>query len=79
MELVYFLAPGALTWLVAEILSGTDAAIVEMNISCPNVKHGGLAFGTNAAVVEELTSEVKKRCKKPRHSPISTILRNPPP
>ena len=50
---------------MAEILSGTDAAIIEMNISCPNVKHGGLAFGTNAAVVEELTREVKKRCKKP--------------
>jgi dihydroorotate dehydrogenase (NAD+) catalytic subunit len=50
---------------MAEILSETEAAIIEMNISCPNVKHGGLAFGTNAAVVEELTREVKKRCKKP--------------
>lgn len=50
---------------MAEILSDTDVAIIEMNISCPNVKHGGLAFGTNAAVVEELTGEVKKRCKKP--------------
>ena len=50
---------------MAEILSETDAAIIEINISCPNVKHGGMAFGTNAAVVEELTREVKKRCKKP--------------
>lgn len=50
---------------MAEILSDTDAALIEMNISCPNVKHGGLAFGTNAAVVEELTREVKKKCKKP--------------
>ncbi|MGN0163547.1 MAG: dihydroorotate dehydrogenase, partial [Candidatus Ornithomonoglobus sp.] len=50
---------------MAEILSETDAAIIEMNISCPNVKHGGMAFGTNAAVVEELTREVKKRCRKP--------------
>lgn len=50
---------------MAEILSETDAAIIEMNISCPNVKHGGMAFGTNAAVVEELTREVKRRCKKP--------------
>lgn len=50
---------------MAEILSETDAALIEMNISCPNVKHGGLAFGTNAAVVEELTREVKKKCKKP--------------
>ncbi len=50
---------------MAEILSETDAALIEMNISCPNVKHGGLAFGTDAAVVEELTREVKKKCKKP--------------
>lgn len=50
---------------MAEILSDTDAALIEMNISCPNVKHGGLAFGTNAAVVEELTREVRKKCKKP--------------
>ena len=50
---------------MAEILSETDVALIEMNISCPNVKHGGLAFGTNAAVVEELTAEVQKRCKKP--------------
>lgn len=50
---------------MAEILSETDAALIEMNISCPNVTHGGLAFGTNAAVVEELTREVKKKCKKP--------------
>lgn len=50
---------------MAEILSETDVALIEMNISCPNVKHGGLAFGTNAAVVEELTREVKKKCKKP--------------
>lgn len=50
---------------MAEILSETDAAIIEMNISCPNVKHGGLAFGTDAKVVNELTKEVKKYCKKP--------------
>lgn len=50
---------------MAEILSETDVAVIEMNISCPNVKHGGMAFGTNAAVVEELTKTVKERCKKP--------------
>ncbi len=50
---------------MAEMLSDTDVALIEMNISCPNVKHGGLAFGTNAKVVEELTGEVKKRCRKP--------------
>ena len=50
---------------MAEILSETDTAIIEMNISCPNVKHGGMAFGTDAKVVNELTKEVKKHCKKP--------------
>lgn len=50
---------------MAEILSDTDVAMIEMNISCPNVKHGGLAFGTDPHVVNELTREVKKHCKKP--------------
>ena len=50
---------------MAEILSDTAVAIVELNVSCPNVKHGGLAFGTDPKVVNDLTREVKKRCKKP--------------
>ena len=50
---------------MAEILSDTDVAMIELNVSCPNVKHGGLAFGTDPKVVEELTSEVKKHCEKP--------------
>lgn len=50
---------------MAEILSETDTALIEMNISCPNVKHGGLAFGTDPKVVNELTRAVKKHCKKP--------------
>lgn len=50
---------------MAEILSQTDTAIIEMNISCPNVKHGGLAFGTDPKTVLALTGEVKKHCKKP--------------
>lgn len=50
---------------MAEILSDTGVAIIEMNISCPNVKHGGLAFGTDSKVVNELTREVRKHCKKP--------------
>lgn len=50
---------------MAEILSETDAAVIEMNVSCPNVKHGGLAFGTDPETVRHLTGEVKKRSKKP--------------
>ena len=50
---------------VAEILSETDVDFIEMNISCPNVKEGGVAFGTNAKTVNEITSEVKKHSTKP--------------
>ena len=38
---------------------------IELNISCPNVSGGGMAFGTDASVAKELVSEVKKVCKKP--------------
>lgn len=37
----------------------------EINISCPNVQHGGLAFGTDPAMVEELTSSLRKLTNKP--------------
>ena len=50
---------------VAEILSETDVDFIEMNISCPNVKEGGVAFGTNAKTILEITSEVKKHSRKP--------------
>lgn len=38
---------------------------IELNISCPNVKGGGMAFGTNEEVAASLVREVKKVCKKP--------------
>lgn len=50
---------------MVEILSDTDVAMIELNVSCPNVKHGGLAFGTDPKTVEELTKQVKKYAKKP--------------
>lgn len=50
---------------MAEILSSTDIDLVEMNISCPNVKEGGVAFGVNPKTVNEITAKVRKRCKKP--------------
>lgn len=37
----------------------------EVNISCPNVKHGGLAFGTDPVQVERMTREARKRTDKP--------------
>lgn len=50
---------------MAELLSETDVAMIEMNISCPNVKQGGMAFGTDVNMVRALTREVKAHCKKP--------------
>lgn len=50
---------------MAEILSDSDIDLIEMNISCPNVKEGGVSFGTDVKMVEKITKEVKKHCKKP--------------
>lgn len=46
-------------------LSDTDVDMIEMNISCPNVKKGGAAFGTDKDTAAEITREVKAHCKKP--------------
>jgi len=45
---------------VAERLAGTDVDLLELNISCPNVKQGGIAFGTDAKTAAGLTAGVKK-------------------
>lgn len=50
---------------VAEKLSDTDVDMIELNISCPNVKQGGVAFGTTCAGAAEATGQVRKHCKKP--------------
>ncbi|MDR1543766.1 MAG: dihydroorotate dehydrogenase [Prevotellaceae bacterium] len=39
--------------------------IIELNVSCPNVQHGGMAFGTDAKCAAEVTAAVKKVCTKP--------------
>ncbi|WMJ87530.1 dihydroorotate dehydrogenase [Anaerocolumna sp. MB42-C2] len=50
---------------VVERLAETDVDMLEINISCPNVKEGGIAFGQNSCAVEAITKEVKKRAKQP--------------
>jgi dihydroorotate dehydrogenase (NAD+) catalytic subunit len=50
---------------VVERLADCDVDLLEINISCPNVKEGGIAFGQNAASVEAITREIKKRAKQP--------------
>lgn len=48
-----------------EKISDSDVDLIEMNISCPNVKCGGMTFGTQPAMVEEVVSEAKRYAKKP--------------
>ncbi|WP_244834871.1 dihydroorotate dehydrogenase [Clostridium sp. BJN0001] len=43
----------------------TDVDMIELNISCPNVKHGGMAFGIKADVAYDVVSKVRKLTKKP--------------
>ena len=50
---------------VVERLSSEDIDMMEINISCPNVKEGGIAFGQNPKAAEEITKVVKKYAKQP--------------
>ncbi|NOR24005.1 MAG: dihydroorotate dehydrogenase [Desulforhopalus sp.] len=50
---------------VAERLASEDVDLLELNISCPNVKEGGVAFGVNAAMAQKVTEAVKKVAKQP--------------
>jgi len=49
----------------ASKLSAADIDILELNISCPNVKSGGMAFGIKAEVAAEVVKAVRKVCTKP--------------
>jgi dihydroorotate dehydrogenase (NAD+) catalytic subunit len=49
----------------ASMLSESDIDMLELNISCPNVKSGGMAFGIKADVAKEVVSNVRKVCSKP--------------
>ena len=48
-----------------ERLSDEPVDLLEINISCPNVKEGGIAFGQDAKHVETITKEIKKYSKQP--------------
>ena len=50
---------------VVERLGDQPVDLLEINISCPNVKEGGIAFGQNPKAVEEITKAVKKVAKQP--------------
>lgn len=48
-----------------EKLNNTSVQMVELNISCPNVKSGGMAFGIKCDTAFEVVREVRAVCKKP--------------
>ena len=50
---------------VVERLADEPVHMLEMNVSCPNVKEGGIAFGQNPKALEEITKAVKKYAKQP--------------
>ena len=49
----------------AELLNPTSVDYIELNISCPNVKQGGIAYGIKAESAKEVVSRVRAVCKKP--------------
>lgn len=50
---------------MAEILGSADIDAVELNVSCPNVKTGGVALGNSVSGIAEITRRVKPYCRKP--------------
>ncbi len=50
---------------VVERLADEPVDLLEINISCPNVKEGGIAFGQDPRAVEEITRAVKRRARQP--------------
>ncbi|MFT8871418.1 MAG: dihydroorotate dehydrogenase [Sporolactobacillus sp.] len=55
----------------AKLSACSEVAALELNISCPNVKHGGITFGTVPAVAAELTAKVKAVSSKPVYVKLS--------
>lgn len=50
---------------VVERLSDTSVSMLEINVSCPNVKEGAIAFGQTADSLYDITSQIKKKAKQP--------------
>ena len=50
---------------IAQQLEQTDVHMIELNISCPNVKEGGIAFGQDPKCAEQITKAVKKVARQP--------------
>ncbi len=50
---------------VVEKLGDSKADLLEINVSCPNVKEGAIAFGQDVGALENITREIKKKAKQP--------------
>jgi len=50
--------------LISERLDGEDIDAIELNVSCPNVKEGGLSFGVDESALYDLLTEVRKVVKR---------------
>lgn len=50
---------------VVERLADEDVDLLEINVSCPNVKEGGIAFGQDPKALEKITKAVKEKAKQP--------------
>ncbi len=50
---------------VVERLSDAPVSMLEINVSCPNVKEGAIAFGQKADSLYDITSQIKKKAKQP--------------
>ena len=59
-------------------LNDLNVDAIELNISCPNVKSGGMAFGVKSSVAYEIVSRVRKICRKPLMVKLSPNAENIP-
>ncbi|MDD4291674.1 MAG: dihydroorotate dehydrogenase [Clostridia bacterium] len=60
----------------AEILNAADIDILELNVSCPNIKSGGMQFGANPELLYKLTAEVKEITRFPMIVKLTPNARN---
>lgn len=61
---------------VVEKLADTDADMLEINVSCPNVKEGAIAFGTDVKALSKITREIKEHAKQPVIMKLSPNVRD---
>ena len=50
---------------IVEILSDADVDCIELNLSCPNVRQGGMTFGSSACGITDVVTAVRKKCRRP--------------